>query len=1780
MSLYHTSRWSFLSLVAGALLLAVARGASAAVTPPAAAEGSLLDSSITAEDIDVKASRAYWDGRELPGAGTAFPGALGLGRPVAWQASGENKKSKESQLQFLLVLTRPVPLGTVLATEVATLAVLKADLAAPAAGAPVAEEWTALPLNARTPGTLRVATLPPGTVVKALLLTRRMDSRSSNGMPFLRLCKSRFCNITPAAVANAESEYTCYPEMSPPFTQYAHYITDGAGGRWQNTGPDKEKRIPRVAVSDVAPSWFQLSWNEPRTIGALYLEGNYQDFTLQAFKGPAGINPAVGTPEEWVKLRGWKAGDPSGRFIVLAEPVTTRGLKLVASKLGSSDKIAFLDALHVYAGLGDSPAPDFKPLVDHPPFQIPYTVNAEGTVSMVINDAAGRRLRNLLGRESRSQGEGMEYWDLKDLHGAFVAPGTYTCLGLQGPALKLAYQMTPYPNIEANSPENTPWLNGENGPGGWMADHSSPNTVCAAGDRVYLSSPCAESGVALIECDLTGRKLWGHHNFAAWTGPSHLAGDARNVYGGAPGNAFTPEVVWQVNNTSKVSRTFLSVSSTSSRNRGMKSLALLDGKLFMSIRSSDSWLRNAATADDVDIETCRPFYREKRKDDGAYAPDIRADFMRMFRITGTPPGQGGSLTYLESTDLPSSRQYVLLTFNKPVPVGSLVFPHPEGDYDLRFSLLKAEGKVPPDPKRKDDWVEFYRGRGRGWTVLPSPTNALTRALLITFDKARSAVDDILSEEPSVSADAEDLSLSSAPALGGTAAGWKAQIEGMKILRRRFAALTNATVRVNSGSVNALGEWDAQRTNSISLIDPGIYLLEWKSPQSMRGLAIKEIDGKHTEIDAFEGPDGASVELADSGHWKRIAGYDQATRRYYHPDPNQNSEARYMDGYVDFGREVKTRAIRLRITEQWTSRAEGGEGLQGVRRDRGGMTLDPTRCRVYGVAALQYLGGENPVDPISTDRLEAWTLADGKLASEFYLPDPGDLAALPDGLLLAVSGTNVVTVNPGDGKASRLSLDVISPGAVAVDAQGSLYIFDRDPSRLNVRVFSRDGKALRTIGTPGGYKMGPWDPTRIAQPGVWVDVAIDARGQLWASEANYNGKRTTLWAADGSFVREMLGNTAYGGGGCLDPYDTRRFYYAAQGGATFEFELDWAKGPGGTRLKNLLWLGDSPGGEVPIQIKDRLYLVTRPLFESQKCGIVYLYEKDHLRRVAAVGLAGGFAPLRTQEILASLGTRPLEGFQFTWSDRNGDGKPQVAEVVFTPARIQGVSWFDRSLGIQGGPHRFEVKEFTADGVPVYTERDLQAPNVGLNDAGLLLPSGQTVYFRHGSEKARCGNVGMDASGNETWFWSTEGYGVHALYSAKPYHASQVVSEFGIIGAELAPVGDLGAVFVTHDNVGSWNVWTADGILASRIFLDIRDGRRQAWSMREHQRGLDLSLVTAGQEHFNGYFCRSQTDNKYYVVAGHNHASVVEVQGLDQFKRFTRPLEVKAEDVRAAQEWDQARQSRVLYQRAPLIRCARMAAPQVDGSLADWPEAPAAGIGESGGAAFWMGYDDKNLYAAWKIVGHGPIKNVGNDWHRLFKTGAAVDLQIGANPEAPLGRKGPAEGDARLVLTLQNGSPRAVFYRPNEPGAPKALAWETHTMVFRTEFDRVEEAKDVTLATGSLDPREGQGYVVEASIPLTRLGLTPKPGLRLKMDWGFLESGAAGTEVLQRKYWANQSSQIISDEAAEAQLYPELWGYVLFTDRATSQLERLGMDNVLEGGKDKKMSDDEVLDLLGK
>jgi hypothetical protein len=673
--------------------------------------------------------------------------------------------------------------------------------------------------------------------------------------------------------------------------------------------------------------------------------------------------------------------------------------------------------------------------------------------------------------------------------------------------------------------------------------------------------------------------------------------------------------------------------------------------------------------------------------------------------------------------------------------------------------------------------------------------------------------------------------------------------------------------------------------------------------------------------------------------------------------------------------------------------------------------------------------------------------------------------------------------------------------------------------------------------------------------VAVDLAVDGKDQLWVVECDWTPKRVSLWGVDGTFKKDMLGNTGYGGGGCLDPFDKSRLYYAG-----LEFALDWKTGA--TTLGNVLWQGNARAGEQPIRIKDRDYLVTRPMFLTQPEGIVYLRKNGRLECVAAMGAAGGFPPLRTSAIIEKLGRQPLGAFDFVWSDRSGDGAPQPDEVEFFPQGKLAATpgRFDEKLGVDSPGYRYDVKEILPNGVPIYERREktFDSRTVRMDDGR---------FFVVGDEERM---AAVDADGKAAWTHPSEGWGVHALTSAKrPWFPGQTVAQFDVVGHETATKGDLGEFFVTNGNCGVWHIWTADGLLAGRIFRDQLGPVKRGWGMREHDRGLDLTDVTIGQEHFGGSFCKAREDDRFYAVAGHNHVSVVEVTGFEKFKRLGGALTVTQKDVDAAMEWDRKVQSRKLYEAAKMIECRRRKGGITpDGNPAEWELTTAALDGRD--ASLAMAYDDANLYVCFTVRGSGPLKNTGNDWHRLFKTGAAVDLQIGVDPRADSKRKDLAVGDCRLLMTLTGEGPTAVVYQPNAPGSKPDQAWEARTGVGQAGFDRVVKLPEVRLAARS----DEKGYCAEAVIPLGSLGLTIVPDAAYKFDWGILASGPEGDAVLERVYWANPQTAMLADEAIEAQLHPDLWGTVRFSAGSGSKGKpELDMEKKPGDDDDFKLDPDE-------
>ncbi|NQT21286.1 MAG: hypothetical protein HQ592_16380, partial [Planctomycetes bacterium] len=635
-------------------------------------------------DVDEKACATFRDGDETPAVIADVLTTLGLyDGEDTWSAGPVAESGKAQTFHYRVGFTEAVEIGSAM-WRTGSLSYLKPD--APYPGDPAEKDhWIAVDAPPNQSGA-RLAALPAGTTTRALLVTdvrRRHWSR----LKLLRLFASRLHNVTPSAIANAEAEYTVHPYASSPHTFAAADIVKGRG-KWISAGKNKKGQNLRPPISEIDPSWFVLSWKDEQAVCGLWMDDDLLGYELYRFIGPESLNPAVGTEREWKKIRDPREEHGDGRWTSFG-PVSTRGLKIVITKC-SDKQAAWIAGLHVFTDLGDRPVPAFVPQkADLAPYRIPYELPDDGKVTMVINAAdAGSRVRNLVALEERGRGANAEYWNLKDERGTFILPGTYEWEAITHKPLELRYQMTPYPNIVDNSPDNSPWLNGHAGPGGWMADHTAPASSCTSGDRVYFGAPCAESGVSTIECDLTGRKLWGHHSYAAWTGPARLAADKTHFYVANSAWGFagtsnidpTTDMIWAVDIATKKVTELARLRPTSARKRGLQGMEARGGKLYLSVDAKVSWLVNAARKADVDIEVCRPVYSRKRRERYPHeiVPDGRGDFLKLFRIQQPPPGHGQSVqTWLESTSGPGNRQHVVLAFNREVPIGSAVYPVPQ-----------------------------------------------------------------------------------------------------------------------------------------------------------------------------------------------------------------------------------------------------------------------------------------------------------------------------------------------------------------------------------------------------------------------------------------------------------------------------------------------------------------------------------------------------------------------------------------------------------------------------------------------------------------------------------------------------------------------------------------------------------------------------------------------------------------------------------------------------------------------------------------------------------------------------------------------------------------------------------------------------------------------------------------------------------------------------------------------------------------------------------------------
>jgi hypothetical protein len=506
--------------------------------------------------------------------------------------------------------------------------------------------------------------------------------------------------------------------------------------------------------------------------------------------------------------------------------------------------------------------------------------------------------------------------------------------------------------------------------------------------------------------------------------------------------------------------------------------------------------------------------------------------------------------------------------------------------------------------------------------------------------------------------------------------------------------------------------------------------------------------------------------------------------------------------------------------------------------------------------------------------------------------------------------------------------------------------------------------------------------------------------------------------------------------------------------------------------------------------------------------------------------------------------------FTWADVNTDGRFQPDEVSFLPGSTGTVTVMpdlafavsrldDRAL-------RVAPTGFTPGGVPQYDAvkaetlvSGTQRPTSSGGDQVLVSDDGWTVCTVAPKPFAPQ-SLGGACKGEARWSYPSPWPGLHASHIAPlPEFPGEVIGTTRLVGGFVRPRGaDVGQVWGINGNKGNIYLFTADGLFVATLFKDCRTA---SWKFPTATRAMDVREASIGEEAFWPTMTQTDDGTIYLAVLS---ATLVRVEGLETLRRLPEStLTVTTEQLQAAQAYflaaEKARQAAAEANRKPLQVAIRDREPVVDGKLDDWKGASfvlidtrTTQVGDWGKrktetkAALCIAGD--RLFAAYQTNESDLLNNSGEALRNLFKTGGALDLMFDAIP-----------GGERLLVARVKGKTTAMLYRPTVPGTTTEKV--SFGSPLRTiGFDRVDEVSEqVTLASFTERDKDDRevSTTYELSVPLALLGLTDKPAT-LRGDIGVLRGN--GFATLQRAYWTNKATGIVSDIPSEAELTPALWG----------------------------------------
>ena len=772
---------------------------------------------------------------------------------------------------------------------------------------------------------------------------------------------------------------------------------------------------------------------------------------------------------------------------------------------------------------------------------------------------------------------------------------------------------------------------------------------------------------------------------------------------------------------------------------------------------------------------------------------------------------------------------------------------------------------------------------------------------------------------------------------------------------------------------------------------------------------------------------------------------------------------------------------------------------------------------------------------------------GTRKSVLPLPAVGPLCTSGNDLL-GVSGDTVLRLAggkaPGTPLLQRAGHQLT--GLTIDPHTGTICVSDATDGQ--VVAYDATGHEQRRYGSGGGAYAGHYQPERLVAP---RGIAI-ADDKLWVTEDRSEPKRALAFdLASGAVADQRFGNPPYGGSGAgMDSADPHRWIGL---GALWKIDAD-AGETSALPLSVLTAQQGHFGGSYQfayhyrfVHQDGRTFVLGAGFIQT----VSELLPDGSLRDLAGLATAaswrygcGWHPPEGFTAAITAAAVDPVKGLgaPVLWLDANGDGLCQADEfqVVNDGTVIAGNRWgmLAQGLGFAVGMRRpdgtaailrLPAEGYQAGGVPRYPalKNALTAakPATGLppGSTGLLAVSAVdrfgTALFNTAPWMLACG-----ADGALRWRFRNEWVDVHGSHEAPLPETGVMQGNLFFLGCE--PFDDSSDIVVLNGNHGRFFVLTSDGMYVDELFRDVRMGGAR-----------DDQLI--GGEPFGGSFTHG-ADGRWYLQTGGDGFRIYEVQGLTGAVRNAGTVTVTAAQLQAAER-------RAAATTATSVHTATLphrTAPRLDGDLRDWPATPLASWDRQGRFKVdaWLGWDEQMLYLAYQVADTSPWVNTGADWQTLFKTGDSVDLQLGTDPGADPARKSPVPGDLRLLIAPSASGNQVVLYRHRLPAGATG-----HPVDFTSPWrsERVADVRQLSTAKIAVT-KLNAGYRLEAAVPLSELGWTPKPGSTVRADFGVIYGDDAGTVDLLRSYWSNQATGLVNDVPGEIMLSPERWGTLRIGD----------------------------------